>query len=160
MIEELAKNALYNVKIDGRNYTVAFLPGSVAVFGFDIGKQYFSNPNNLGPDRLKELFSSPSAMREAATLHRVGILNKKKFFESLDYLTNSGQLNSVRRNVLIDMVASCDCTPEAIKRRMRNEGFTDVLGLPGFSLEDHQEELNETVEALERFINEYESSKK
>jgi len=160
LIEEVSKDALFNVRSAWINYCVAFLPGTVAVYGFDIGKQYFKNPENKKPWELKDLFKDRNAMIAAATLHRVGIINKKKFLESLDYLVSSNQLSSVRRNILYGMVNSCECTPLAIRKRMEREGYSDVLAMSGFELEDHTKELEETVRALGIFIKEYKREKK
>lgn len=144
-------SVLYTVEDGATKWQVALLPGAVAVYG-DHGKQYFSNPLNLPAKRLKEAFPNEAVLRKSANLDTLSAVDLRKLLASVERAFNAKSINQAELKRLQELFHRCDCTPEAIKRKVEGAGFGRILHL--LVIEDHNPALDATVNALQTFLRE------
>jgi hypothetical protein len=140
---------LFTVVDGAAKWQVAMLPGAVAVYG-EGGKQYFSNPRDLPAKRLKEVFPSEAMMRKAANLDTLTKVDIRRLMASIEKIYNSRLISASELRSLQDLLGNCDCTPEAMKDKVRRAGLGRVLHL--LVIEDHNPALDATVRVLKLFV--------
>ena len=140
---------LYGVTHLGTHFTVAFLPGRIALCGSP-GHQFFLNPQNLPPSRLHEVFTCKKDYLERAILHKETSTDQVKFLGSLDLLLQEHIIDAHSRQVLREFIMKCDCPPRRIKDKLRAMGYTYIL--PRLEFERYPDELESTIEAMLMFI--------
>jgi len=148
----LSPGSLYMVEQGGLKFQVAMLPGAVAVYG-DMGKQSFSNPLSLPPGRLKEIFVNDAAIRRAANLETISSVDMRKLMASVEKAFNAKLLTSDQLRGLQDLLSRCDCTPEGMKHKVVEAGYSRILHL--LAIEDHNPALDATVNAMQIFLKEF-----
>lgn len=140
---------LYGVNHQGSHFTVAFLPGRIALCGSP-GHQFFLNTGNLPATRLYEVFRSRADYVERAVLHKEPTTDRAKFLASVDLLVQEHLIDGHSRQVLREFIMKCDCPPRRIKDKLRAMGYTFVL--PRLDFERYPDELESTIEAMLQFI--------
>jgi len=155
-ITVISPTGLFHVERGALNFQVAFLPGVVAVYGTP-GKQYFNNPLNLPPERIREVFPSETMMRKAANLNKASSVDKKRIFARMEILLKEKRISPQQASGLHAVVDRCMASPEKLKQRLTTEGFGAYADM--LDIADQNPELDATVEALKVFLEEYRSIK-
>lgn len=140
---------LYGVAAGGTYFTVAFLPGRIALCG-NPGHQFFLNPGNLPAERLHEVFTDEQSYRERAILHKEPSTDQEKFLTSLDRLQQEKLIDGVSRAILRSFIFKCDCPPRRIREKLRAMGYAHILSRLDF--ERYPDELDMTTTAMRIFV--------
>jgi hypothetical protein len=140
---------LFGVTRGSESYTVAFLPGRIALCGTP-GHQFFLNSGNLPAERLREVLKTRESYIGAALLHKETTTDASKFMESLKILQMQNQIDAHSQRILRDFILKCDCPPRRVKDKLRAMGYAHIL--PHLDFERQADELLTTVEAMEIFV--------
>lgn len=140
---------LFTIDDNGVKWQIALLPGAVAVYGKE-GKQYFSNPLDRPAARLKEVFQSEAVMRKAANLRTIDKVDIRRLMTSIEKIYNSKLINQAELKNLQELLGNCDCTPDAMKRKVEKAGLGRIVHM--LVIEDHNPALDATVRALKLFL--------
>jgi hypothetical protein len=140
---------LFGIAQGTESYTVAFLPGRIALCGTP-GHQFFLNNQNLPAERLHEIFKTRESYIVSALLHKETTTDAARFMESLKILQMQNQIDAHSQRILREFILKCDCPPRRVKDKLRAMGYAHIL--PHLDFERQADELLTTVEAMERFV--------
>lgn len=140
---------LFGVVDGGDTFTVAFLPGRIALCGTP-GHQFFLNPGNVPAERLSEVIKGRDDLIKRAVVHKETTTDRTKFFDSIDLLLKDKILDGVGRAQLRSFIMKCDCPPRRIKEKLKAMGYGHIL--PKLDFERFPDELMTTIEAMEKFL--------
>jgi hypothetical protein len=141
---------LFGVRHGSESFTVAFLPGKIALAGTP-GHQFFLNPGNVPAERLGEVMQSRKDLMERALVHKETSSDRAKFLTSIDTLLHEGVIDGVGRATLRAFIMKCDCPPKRIKEKLRAMGYAHII--PQLDFERYPDELTSTIDAMEKFLN-------
>lgn len=126
------------------DYWVSFLPGKVVLYGTP-GNQIFDiNKIDLGS---KNTFST---LRDAAELHREGLIDKAYFKRAVDLVLSSANLTEEQHSELMVFIEECDCPPSKVTKKLARMGYERFAAM--FVAEKMTEELLKTVSAFSDFV--------
>ena len=140
---------LYGVQHGRETFTVAFLPGKIALCGTP-GHQFFENKGNLPPERLREVLGTREDVIERALLHKETSTDQEKFLQSLDHLLDQKVIDGHNKQKLREFILKCDCPPRRIREKLRAMGYAHILDRLQF--ERYPDEFWNTIQAMEKFV--------
>jgi hypothetical protein len=140
---------LYGVSHGGTYFTVAFLPGRIALCG-NPGHQFFLNTGNLPAERLHEVFTDERSYQDRAILHKETATDQQKFLASIDELLAEKLIDVHSKRVLREFILKCDCPPRRIRDKLRAMGYAHIL--PRLQFERYPDELETTIAAMRIFV--------
>lgn len=141
---------LFGVRHGAESFTLAFLPGRIALAGTP-GHQFFLNPGNVPAERLGEVMKTRQDLMERALVHKETSSDRAKFMVSIDRLLTEGVIDGVGRATLRAFIMKCDCPPKRIKEKLRAMGYAHII--PQLDFERYPDELTSTIDAMEKFLN-------
>ena len=134
---------------DEGTFSVSILRNRVVLIsGWDIN-QLFALPTTgavLGD--LPLIFRTPEAVETSAIHYRTGFTNKDKFLESATTLLRSRKITEHDFKKLRAMIASCDGSPEVVRRRLIPLGYSMLT----IAFEDKNPKLETSVLLLWKLI--------
>lgn len=140
---------LYRVSHGCESYTIAFLPGRIALCGTP-GHQFFLNSGNLPPWKLREILRDRESYIDQAILHKETTTDPAKFIASIESLHLQKVIDAHSRRNLREFILKCDCPPRRIKDKLKAMGYGHILAKLEF--ERYPDELLTTIEAMEKFV--------
>lgn len=146
MFSELG-GGLYHVKQGNIDFKVSFLPGRIALYGTP-GNQFFDNPQNLGPERLKDFDAKKAALNHLQTT-----VNKVRFENGLQELLRKKVIDQHNKNTISVFMMKCECSPRTIRQRLANLGYGNVVAQIDF--EDPDPVFAATLGAFHIFLKEF-----
>lgn len=144
ILKPVANNVFSYVDGD-TNFTVAVLPGVVALYGTP-GSQFFtSSVEGITQDSFLDI----AAIKAAAQLHRDTAVNKDKFLTALSEHEALGIINRNDVEVLVEFIDSCDCPPKTVRKKLSALGYGRIADI---DFEDELPEFTATAAAFDLFL--------